>query len=167
MLMIEDTQGIANLADILKKVPGIGPILIGEGDLSQELGFPRQYEHPGCSTPWPTSSKTCKENKVAVGHPHVDATNVERILGEGYTFLMAPRCAATGPRRRHRRSRDGRNHPSFRGAAKRLNPESIPTVHEVSTPAVVMDSRPAGLWPAPGNDEVSLFTPRPARLCPR
>jgi 4-hydroxy-2-oxoheptanedioate aldolase len=33
--------------------------------------------------------KTCKENKVAVGHPHVDATNVERILTEGYTFLMA------------------------------------------------------------------------------
>jgi 4-hydroxy-2-oxoheptanedioate aldolase len=32
---------------------------------------------------------TCKKRKVAVGHPHVDATNVERILGEGYTFLMA------------------------------------------------------------------------------
>jgi len=28
--------------------PGaIGAILIGEGDLSQELGYPRQYEHPG------------------------------------------------------------------------------------------------------------------------
>jgi 4-hydroxy-2-oxoheptanedioate aldolase len=33
--------------------------------------------------------KTCKENAVHVGHPHVDATNVERILAEGYTFLMA------------------------------------------------------------------------------
>src|SRR5262249_22605331 len=46
MLMIEDTQAIANLSDILKKVSGIGLVLIGEGDLSQELGFPRQYEHP-------------------------------------------------------------------------------------------------------------------------
>src|SRR6202011_2947872 len=46
MLMIEDTQGIANLSDILQKVPGIGLILIGEGDLSQELGVPRQYGHP-------------------------------------------------------------------------------------------------------------------------
>src|SRR6266704_2829236 len=40
MLMIEDTLAIENLDDILAKVPGIGLILIGEGDLSQELGFP-------------------------------------------------------------------------------------------------------------------------------
>ncbi len=31
---------------MLTKVPGIGAILIGEGDLGQELGYPRQYEHP-------------------------------------------------------------------------------------------------------------------------
>jgi 4-hydroxy-2-oxoheptanedioate aldolase len=89
MLMIEDTQGIANLSDILQKVPGIGLILIGEGDLSQELGFPRQYEHPQVLDAMAHIVKTCRENKVAVGHPHVDATNVERILNEGYTFLMA------------------------------------------------------------------------------
>jgi 4-hydroxy-2-oxoheptanedioate aldolase len=89
MLMIEDTQGIAELDDILKQVPGIGVILIGEGDLSQELGFPRQYEHPQMLDAMRHIVKTCRANKVAVGHPHVDATNVERILGEGYTFLMA------------------------------------------------------------------------------
>ena len=33
VLMIEDTTGIANLPDMLKNVPGIGAILIGEGDL--------------------------------------------------------------------------------------------------------------------------------------
>jgi 4-hydroxy-2-oxoheptanedioate aldolase len=89
MLMIEDTQGIAELDDMLKQVPGIGLILIGEGDLSQELGFPRQYEHPQVLDAMRHIVKTCQANKVAVGHPHVDATNVERILGEGYTFLMA------------------------------------------------------------------------------
>jgi 4-hydroxy-2-oxoheptanedioate aldolase len=26
---------------------------------------------------------------VVVGHPHVDASNVERVLAEGYRFLMA------------------------------------------------------------------------------
>jgi hypothetical protein len=46
ILMMEDTRGIEALPDILKKVKGIGAILIGEGDLSQELGYPRQYEHP-------------------------------------------------------------------------------------------------------------------------
>src|ERR1700722_666770 len=34
------------------------------------------------------------------------------------------------------------------------NPESIPTVHAESAPAVVMDSRLAGLRLAPGNDQV-------------
>jgi 4-hydroxy-2-oxoheptanedioate aldolase len=46
ILMMEDTRGIENLPRILKEVPGIGVVLIGEGDLSQELGYPRQYEHP-------------------------------------------------------------------------------------------------------------------------
>jgi 4-hydroxy-2-oxoheptanedioate aldolase len=89
MLMIEDTLGIENLVDILKQVPGIGLVLIGEGDLSQELGFPRQYEHPQVLDAMSYIVKTCKENKVAVGHPHVDSKNVERVLSEGYTFLMA------------------------------------------------------------------------------
>jgi 4-hydroxy-2-oxoheptanedioate aldolase len=88
MLMIEDTQGIENLADILK-VPGIGLVLIGEGDLSQELGFPRQYEHPKVLDAMSYIVKTCRENKIAVGHPHVDSKNVDRVLSEGYTFLMA------------------------------------------------------------------------------
>jgi len=38
--------GIENLPEILENVPGIGGILIGEGDLSQELGHPRQYGAP-------------------------------------------------------------------------------------------------------------------------
>jgi 4-hydroxy-2-oxoheptanedioate aldolase len=31
---------------------------------------------------------TCKKHNVAVGHPHVDANNIERIISEGYRFLM-------------------------------------------------------------------------------
>jgi 4-hydroxy-2-oxoheptanedioate aldolase len=89
ILMIEDTVGIANLPNILKQVPGIGVILIGEGDLSQELGHPRQYEHPAVLEAIGQVVKTCKEHNVAVGHPHVDANNVERLLNEGFRFLMA------------------------------------------------------------------------------
>src|SRR6516164_3890367 len=73
----------------IKKVPGIGAILIGEGDLSQELGYPRQYEHPEVLKWMARVVDTCKQHNVVVGHPHVDANNVERILGEGYRFLMA------------------------------------------------------------------------------
>src|SRR5438874_1270727 len=89
ILMMEDTRGIEALSDILTKVPGIGAILIGEGDLSQELGYPRQYEHPEVLKWMARVVDTCKKHNVVVGHPHVDASNVERILAEGYRFLMA------------------------------------------------------------------------------
>jgi 4-hydroxy-2-oxoheptanedioate aldolase len=97
ILMIEDTDGIANLNEILKKVPGIGAVLIGEGDLSQELGVPRQYNHPTVVSAMQRIVETCRKHNVPVGHPHVDAANVERILAEGYRFLMpAPATTYVG-----------------------------------------------------------------------
>ena len=95
ILMIEDTAGIESLSDILKNVPGIGAVLIGEGDLSQELGYPRQYEHPMVLEAMAEIVNTCKENNVAVGHPHVNAGNVQRVLDQGYTFLMAAPVRST------------------------------------------------------------------------
>jgi 4-hydroxy-2-oxoheptanedioate aldolase len=88
-LMIEDVQGIENLDDILKNVPGIGCVLIGEGDLSQELGFPRQYEHPVVKEAMDKILATCKKHKMRVGHPHVTSKNVQSVLEQGYSFLMA------------------------------------------------------------------------------
>jgi 4-hydroxy-2-oxoheptanedioate aldolase len=88
ILMIEDIEGIKNLKDILKNVPGIGAVLIGEGDLSQELGYPRQYEHKVVLEHMAQIVATCKECGVVVGHPHVEAGNAERIVKEGYRFLM-------------------------------------------------------------------------------
>jgi len=88
ILMIEDTEGIRNLRDMLTNVPGIGAILIGEGDLSQELGYPRQYEHKVVLEAMAEIVATCKEHNVVVGHPHVEAGNAERIIAEGYRFLM-------------------------------------------------------------------------------
>ena len=97
VLMIEDTAGIANLPDMLKNVPGIGAVLIGEGDLSQELGYPRQYEHKAVLDAMAQVVATCKQHNVVVGHPHVEASNAERIIKEGYRYLMcaAPRSFAT------------------------------------------------------------------------
>jgi 4-hydroxy-2-oxoheptanedioate aldolase len=89
ILMIEDSEGIANLPDMLKRVPGIGVILIGEGDLSQELGFPRQYEHPVVAEALGEIVRICKEHDVPVGHPHVGSDNVAKVIEQGYRFLMA------------------------------------------------------------------------------
>jgi 4-hydroxy-2-oxoheptanedioate aldolase len=96
ILQIEDTRGVENLDAMLKNVPGIGAILIGEGDLSQELGYPRQYEHK-VVVEWMTRIvDTCKKHNVVVGHPHVEAGNVERVVKEGYRFLMMAPVQSTG-----------------------------------------------------------------------
>ena len=92
ILQIEDTKGVENLDDMLKNVPGIGAILIGEGDLGQELGIPRQYDHPELLKWMARVVETCKKHNVVVGHPHVEVGNCERIVKEGYRFLM---CAPT------------------------------------------------------------------------
>ena len=88
-LMIESVEAIENLDDMLANVPGIGFCLIGEGDLSQELGLPRQYEHPEVVEAMAKVVATCHKHKVPVGNPHTTAANLERLLGEGYRFLMS------------------------------------------------------------------------------
>ena len=88
-IMCESVRGLTNLDDILERVPGIGCVLIGEGDLSQELGFPRQYDHPHVKEAMDHVLATCKKHNVPVGHPHVTAGNVERVLAEGYRLLVS------------------------------------------------------------------------------
>ena len=92
ILQIEDMRGVDNLDKMLTEVKGVGAILIGEGDLGQELGIPRQYEHPDLLKQMARVVETCKKHNVIVGHPHVEAGNCERLLAEGYRFLM---CAPT------------------------------------------------------------------------
>ena len=72
VIQIEDTTGIHNLSDMLENVPGIGAILIGEGDLGQELGFPRQYDHPALLEAIAEIVSICKKHDVVVGHAHAD-----------------------------------------------------------------------------------------------
>lgn len=88
-LMIESTQAIQNLDDMLANVPGIGFVLIGEGDLSQELGLARQYDHPEVLAAMGQIVATCHKHGVKVGNPHVTANNYERLLKAGYSFLMS------------------------------------------------------------------------------
>ncbi|WP_137787749.1 aldolase/citrate lyase family protein [Sphingomonas sp. 3P27F8] len=88
-LMIESPEAIQNLDDMLANVPGIGFCLIGEGDLSQALGYPRQYDHPEVIDATRRIAETCHKHKVVVGNPHTSAKNIERLVEEGYRFLMS------------------------------------------------------------------------------
>ncbi|MDR5752468.1 MULTISPECIES: aldolase/citrate lyase family protein [unclassified Caballeronia] len=87
-LMIEDTSAIENLEEIVKRVPGIGVLLIGEGDLTQELGCPRQYDNPELLRMMRHVLEVGKAFDIPVGHPHVTEQNVERVIEDGYRFLM-------------------------------------------------------------------------------
>ncbi|MCB5204626.1 aldolase [Neorhizobium sp. T786] len=89
LLMIEDTVGIANLDEMLTRVPGIGVVMIGEGDLSQELGHPREYDHPEVVSAMAEIVRICKAHGVRVGHPHVGSKNVEKVLADGFDLLLA------------------------------------------------------------------------------
>jgi 4-hydroxy-2-oxoheptanedioate aldolase len=89
IVMCEDVHAIDNLPEILREVKGIGVVLIGEGDLSQNLGYPRQYDHPAVVEAMTAIRRICKEHGVACGHPHVDADNAQRVVDEGYRFLVA------------------------------------------------------------------------------
>ena len=91
IVMCEDVDAVDNLPRILKEVKGIGVVLIGEGDLSQELGYPRQTEHPAMMEAKAEIVAVCKEQGVVVGHPHVGTSNMADVVAEGYRFLM---CAA-------------------------------------------------------------------------
>jgi 4-hydroxy-2-oxoheptanedioate aldolase len=88
VIMAEEARAIDNLPDILRQVQGIGVVLIGEGDLSQDLGYPRQYDHPTVAAAIGEILRICKDAGVPCGHPHVDAHNVERLLDQGFRFLM-------------------------------------------------------------------------------
>ena len=87
-IMCEDVVGMKNLPKILKEVPGIGAVIIGEGDLSQNLGYPRQYKHPVVVAAINEILSVCKAHNVACGHPHVEADNVDEVVAMGFKWLM-------------------------------------------------------------------------------
>ncbi len=89
IIMCEEVKAIDNLPRILKEVPGIGVVLIGEGDLSQNLGYPRQYDHPAVVDAMTAIRRICREHNVPCGHPHVDAHNAAAVIEAGYRFLVA------------------------------------------------------------------------------
>ena len=87
-IMCEEVRAIKNLPKMLEEVPGIGVVIIGEGDLSQDLGYPRQYDHPSVAAAIDEILAICKQCNVPCGHPHVDSGNIETLLQKGFRYLM-------------------------------------------------------------------------------
>jgi 4-hydroxy-2-oxoheptanedioate aldolase len=87
-LMIESVRAVENLDAILREVAGVGFVMVGEGDLSQELGLARQYEHPTVMGHKQRVLKVCAAHGVPVAHPHVTKKNVDEVVGHGYRLLF-------------------------------------------------------------------------------
>lgn len=87
VLMIESVEAMQNLDDILA-VPGVGAIMIGEGDLSQNLGFPRQYDHPAVVTAKAEILAKAKAAGVRIAHPHVGVGNAAEVIEQGFDILF-------------------------------------------------------------------------------
>jgi 4-hydroxy-2-oxoheptanedioate aldolase len=97
VIMCEEARAIKNLPKMLEQVPGIGVVLIGEGDLSQDLGLPRQYDHPTVAGAIDEVVAICKAHNVPCGHPHVNSKNVETLVKKGFRWLMpGPTYSFTG-----------------------------------------------------------------------
>jgi 4-hydroxy-2-oxoheptanedioate aldolase len=86
--MCEEVKAIRNLPKMLEEVPGIGVVIIGEGDLSQDIGHPRQYDHPDVAAAIDEILAICKQYGVVCGHPHVDHGNVEMLVEKGFRWPM-------------------------------------------------------------------------------
>ncbi len=89
VIMCESKLAVERMPKILEQVPGIGVVLIGVGDLSQDLGRPQQFGHPDVVAAVDEVVAACKHYKVAVGTPNVNADNVEEQLAKGFDWLMA------------------------------------------------------------------------------
>jgi 4-hydroxy-2-oxoheptanedioate aldolase len=88
VVMCEEVKAIRNLPAMLDQVPGIGAVLIGEGDLCQDLGHPREYEHPDVEAAIRDVVAICKDAGVPAGIPHVTPSNVVARLEQGFSWLM-------------------------------------------------------------------------------
>jgi 4-hydroxy-2-oxoheptanedioate aldolase len=104
VIMCEEVKAIANLPKMLAEVPGIGVVLIGEGDLSQDLGHPREYDYPGLESAIADVVAICNDAGVPCGIPHVTAGNVVKRIEQGFRWLMpnpVPSNAAVDIGRKH------------------------------------------------------------------
>jgi 4-hydroxy-2-oxoheptanedioate aldolase len=89
IIMCEEARAVKNLPAILAEVEGIGGVLIGDGDLSQDLGYPRQYDHPVVQAAVREALDACLAAGVPCGIPHVTPETVEARIDEGFSFLLS------------------------------------------------------------------------------
>jgi 4-hydroxy-2-oxoheptanedioate aldolase len=91
IVLIEGPEGVENIEEIVK-VPGIGIVFIGPGDLSQAYGVYGQYDGPIMTGATERVLKACKEAGVACGITVTSDELAAKRVQEGFRFVvMQPR----------------------------------------------------------------------------
>jgi 4-hydroxy-2-oxoheptanedioate aldolase len=88
MGIVEETEGVKNIRDILRQVKGIGAIWAGPGDLSVSMGLRGDTTHPNVQEALLQVVAACKEFGVpcAVG---ATADEVGMRLEQGFRLIIA------------------------------------------------------------------------------
>jgi len=86
--MCETTEAVEHLDEVLAEVPGISIVLVGEADLSHDMGLPLQYDHPEFRDVLRRIPEICTKHNVVCGHPHASRDKVGDLIDLGYRFLM-------------------------------------------------------------------------------
>jgi 4-hydroxy-2-oxoheptanedioate aldolase len=85
--MIESTEGVKNIRQILTEVKGVSAIFIGPNDLSTSLGYPGQMDHPETEKAVQQVLAVARELNVPCGIL-VFKHNIEKRVKEGFKYLV-------------------------------------------------------------------------------
>jgi 4-hydroxy-2-oxoheptanedioate aldolase len=94
MGIIEETEGVKNVRDIVRQVKGIGAIWAGPGDLSISMGLRGDTNHPNVQEALLKVLAACHESGVpcAVG---ATADEVAKRLEQGFRIIIASPVKST------------------------------------------------------------------------
>lgn len=90
IVMLESSAAVANAASIAA-VPGVDILLIGTGDLTEELGIHGQHDHPQVWAAYETVGAACREHSRYLGVAGIkgDAPTLQRLYRQGARFFSA------------------------------------------------------------------------------
>ena len=86
VIQAETREAINNIEEIAA-VEDVDAILIGPYDLSANLGFTGQIEHPEVVTAIEKVAQACKKENVKLGYFGVNAESVRPYIDKGFTLL--------------------------------------------------------------------------------
>lgn len=90
VVMLESAAAVAD-AERIAAVPGVDILLVGTGDLTEELGIHGQHDHPQVWAAYETVGAACRQHGRTLGVAGIkgDAPTLQRLHRQGARFFSA------------------------------------------------------------------------------